>query len=139
MFKSYLLSQRFNNFEYVLLILFSVLGLFVLCAANDLITAYLAIELQSLAFYVLAAFKKNSSFSIDAGLKYFILGSFASGLFLFGSSLLYGITGTINFEEFKDLLFYIKPGCSNSILVDSIEVENFLELSYLNLVMAYVK
>lgn len=139
MFKSYLLSQRFNNFEYVLLILFSVLGLFVLCAANDLITAYLAIELQSLAFYVLAAFKKNSSFSIDAGLKYFILGSFASGLFLFGSSLLYGITGTINFEEFKDLLFYIKPGCSNSILVDSIEVENFLELSYLNLVMENFK
>ena len=139
MFKSYLLSQRFNNFEYVLLILFSVLGLFVLCAANDLLTAYLAIELQSLAFYVLAAFKKNWSFSIDAGLKYFILGSFASSLFLFGSSLLYGITGTVNFEEFKDLLFYIKPGVLSINLVDYIDAENFLELSYFNLVMENFK
>ena len=57
-----------------------------LCSANDLITAYLAIELQSLAFYILAAFQKNSTYSVEAGLKYFILGAFSSGLFLFGSS-----------------------------------------------------
>ena len=68
------------------LILFSVLGLFLLCSSNDLITAYLAIELQSLSFYVLAAFKKNSSFSVDAGVKYFIIGALSSSLFLFGSS-----------------------------------------------------
>ena len=110
MFQSYIKSQRLNNFEYILLILFSVLGLFLLCSSNDLLTAYLAIELQSLAFYVLAAFKKDSTFSIDAGLKYFVLGSFASSLFLLGASLLYGITGTINFEEFKDLFFYVVPG-----------------------------
>ena len=103
MIQPFLISQKINQFEYVLLILFSVLGLFVLCSSNDLLTAYLAIELQSLAFYVLASFKKNSTHSVDAGIKYFILGAFSSGLFLFGSSLLYGVSGTINFEEFKDL------------------------------------
>ena len=102
---SYLIDQKLNHFEYVLLILFSILGLFVLISSNDLLTAYLAIELQSLSFYILTAFKKNSTFSIESGIKYFILGSFSSCLFLFGSSLLYGITGTINFEDFKDLFF----------------------------------
>ena len=98
-------------YGYNLYLLFSsILGLFLLCSSNDLITAYLAIELQSLAFYVLAAFKKNSTFSIESGLKYFILGAFSSSLFLFGSSILYGISGTVNFEEFKDLFFWALPG-----------------------------
>lgn len=105
MIQQYLIDQKLNHFEYVLLILFSILGLFVLISSNDLLTAYLAIELQSLSFYILTAFKKNSTFSIESGIKYFILGSFSSCLFLFGSSLLYGITGTINFEDFKDLFF----------------------------------
>ena len=103
MIQPYLSDQKINHFEYLLLILFAILGLFLLCSANDLLTAYLAIELQSLAFYVLASFKKNSMFSVDAGIKYFILGAFSSSLFLLGASLLYGITGTINFEEFKCL------------------------------------
>ena len=112
MMYSYLNDQQINHFEYVLLILFSVLGLFLLCSSNDLLTAYLAIELQSLAFYVLASFKKNSTFSVDSGIKYFILGSFSSSLFLFGSSLIYGLTGTINFNDFNDLFFCISPGSS---------------------------
>jgi len=118
----YILTQKINHFEYILLILFSVLGLFLLCSANDLLTAYLAIELQSLAFYVLASFKRNSSFSVDAGIKYFILGAFSSSLFLFGSSLLYGITGTINFSDFKSLFCHLDPtfftnvGASTSVL-----------------------
>tara|TARA_B110000908_G_scaffold165254_1_gene214405 strand:+ start:528 stop:2048 length:1521 start_codon:yes stop_codon:yes gene_type:complete len=103
MMQPYLISQKINQFEYILLILFAVLGLFLLCSSNDLLTAYLAIELQSLAFYVLASFKKNSTYSVDAGIKYFILGAFSSSLFLFGASLIYGVTGTINFEEFRDL------------------------------------
>jgi len=111
----YLIDQRINNFEYVLLIIFSLLGLLLLCSSNDLITAYLSIELQSLSFYVLAASRKNSTFSVDAGLKYFILGSFSSSLFLFGSSLLYGISGTINFDDFKDLFFWIFPGVIASL------------------------
>jgi NADH-quinone oxidoreductase subunit N len=110
MIQPYLINQKINQFEYILLILFAVLGLFLLCSSNDLLTAYLAIELQSLAFYVLASFKRNSTYSVDAGIKYFILGAFSSSLFLFGSSLLYGVTGTINFEEFKDLYVNVAPG-----------------------------
>ena len=109
--RSYLINQKLNNFEYVLLILFSVLGLLFLCCSNDLITAYLALELQSLSFYVLAAFKKNSSFSVDAGIKYFILGALSSSLFLFGSSILYSSAGTICFSDFKDLfntIFFVE-------------------------------
>jgi len=99
-----------EQFRIYLAFLFAILGIFLLCSSNDLITAYLAIELQSLAFYVLAAFKKNSTFSADAGLMYFILGAFSSSLFLFGSSIIYGVTGTTNFEDFKDLFFGISPG-----------------------------
>ena len=110
MMYTHLNYQKINQFEYILLFLFSILGLFLLCSSNDLLTSYLAIELQSLSFYVLASFKKNSTFSIDAGIKYFILGAFASSLFLFGSSLIYGVTGTINFSDFKDLFFWIFPG-----------------------------
>lgn len=105
--KQYLKNQRLNQFEYILLTLFSLLGILFLCSSNDFITAYLAIELQSLSFYVLAAFKKNSNFSVDAGLKYFILGSLSSGIFLFAASLIYGFTGSQNFEDLKDLLFWV--------------------------------
>jgi NADH-quinone oxidoreductase subunit N len=101
----YLTVQKINYFEYSVLILFALLGIFFICSANDLITAYLAIELQSLSFYIMAAFKKDSAFSVDAGLKYFILGAFSSGLFLFGSSILYGVSGTTNFEDLKNLFF----------------------------------
>lgn len=103
MIRTYLTVQKINFFEYSILILFAMLGIFFICSANDLITAYLAIELQSLAFYMMAAFKKDSSFSVDAGLKYFILGAFSSSLFLFGSSILYGVSGSTNFEDLKDL------------------------------------
>jgi len=121
MMQPYILSQKINNFEYFLLILFAVLGLFLLCSSNDFLTAYLAIELQSLAFYVLAAFKKNSTFSVDAGIKYFILGAFASSLLLFGFSLIYGITGSVCFDDFKILFFDILPGKNfNFILPDSV-------------------
>ena len=80
MMQPYILNQKINNFEYFLLILFAVLGLFLLCSSNDFLTAYLAIELQSLCFYVLATFQRNSEFSTEAGLKYFVLGAFSSGL-----------------------------------------------------------
>jgi len=105
MIRNYLTIQKINYFEYTLLLLFSLLGIFLICSSNDLITAYLSIELQSLAFYIMAAFKKDSTFSIDAGLKYFILGAFSSSLFLFGSSIIYGISGSTNFEDFKSLFF----------------------------------
>ena len=88
MIQRYIVVQKINYFEYSILILFALLGIFFICSSNDLITAYLSIELQSLFFYVMAAMKKDSAFSVDAGLKYFILGAFSSSLFLFGSSIL---------------------------------------------------
>lgn len=99
-----LLKQQINNFEYFLLILSAILGLFFLVSSYDMLSLYLAIEMQSLCLYVLAAAKKDSSFSTEAGLKYFILGSFSSALLLFGISFLYGCTGTTNFDNFH-LLF----------------------------------
>jgi NADH:ubiquinone oxidoreductase subunit 2 (subunit N) len=108
--QEHFLHQKINHFEYILIFLFALLGIFLLCSSNDLITAYLSIELQSLAFYILAAFKKNSTYSVEAGLKYFIFGAFSSGLFLFGSSLIYGLSGSVNFADFKDLFFWAIPG-----------------------------
>jgi NADH-quinone oxidoreductase subunit N len=99
-----LAKYQINNFEYFILILCAILGLMFLVSSYDMISLYLSIELQSLCLYVLAASKKDSSFSTEAGLKYFILGSFSSALMLFGISLLYGCTGTTNFDNFY-LLF----------------------------------
>jgi NADH-quinone oxidoreductase subunit N len=76
----------------------------VLLSANDLITFYLSIELQSLCLYILAAFKKNSQLSSEAGLKYFILGAFSSSILLFGMSLIYGFSGSTNFVEIKKII-----------------------------------
>lgn len=90
-----------NNFEYVVLITISILGLLLLCSANDLITAYLAIELHSIAFYIMSAFKRKSSYSIESGLKYFIVGALSSALFLFGSALVYGCMGSLSFDDFQ--------------------------------------
>lgn len=70
-----------------------------LVSSSDFISMYLAVELQSLCFYVIAAIKRNSEFSTEAGLKYFLLGAFSSGLLLFGCSLIYGFTGVTNFSE----------------------------------------
>jgi len=95
----YFKRERINAFEYLILFMIATLGMLLIVASNDLISMYLAIEMQSLCLYVLAAFKKRSAFSTEAGLKYFILGAFSSGLLLFGSSLIYGFTGTTNFEE----------------------------------------
>ena len=99
----YIDTQKINSFEYYIIFLFGVFGTFLICTANDLLAAYLSIELQGLSFYLLASFNKNSSYSVESGLKYFILGSFSSGLFLYGSSILYGLFGTLNFTDFFDL------------------------------------
>lgn len=113
MIQRYVNVQKINYFEYSILILFALLGIFFICSSNDLITAYLSIELQSLSFYIMASMKKDSSFSVDVGLKYFILGAFSSSLFLFGSSILYGVSGTTNFEDLKNLFFLIPSKYEN--------------------------
>lgn len=108
-----------NNFEYVVLITISILGLLLLCSANDLITAYLAIELHSIAFYIMAAFKRDSSYSIESGLKYFIIGALSSSFFLFGSSIIYGCMGSLVFDDLR--LFF-------SLLSLPVEENSGLEL-----------
>ena len=101
---SFIDKLKNNNFEYVIFIVMSILGLLLLCSSNDLMLVYLAIELQSVAFYIMAAFKKSSNYSIESGLKYFIVGSLSSAFFLFGSSLIYGCVGSLNFDDLNIFL-----------------------------------
>ena len=83
--------------EYAVLILFSAVGMAVMVSATNLVTLYLGLELQSLAAYVLASYRRSDDRSAEAGLKYFVLGALASGILLYGISLLYGFTGTMSF------------------------------------------
>ena len=91
--------KKINYFESILLILFCVLGLLVLISSYNFITLYLAIELQSLCLYVLVASRSYSEFATEAGIKYFILGAFSSAMLLYGISLVYGFSGTVQFQE----------------------------------------
>ncbi len=86
-----------RNFEFPVLILLSTTGMLMLVSAADLIALYLGLELMSLALYVLAAIDRDNARSTEAGLKYFVLGALSSGMLLYGSSLIYGFTGTVNF------------------------------------------
>jgi NADH:ubiquinone oxidoreductase subunit 2 (subunit N) len=101
--------ERFQLFEFVFLILFSVIGMFVAVMANNFFVFYMALELQSFCFYVLAAMRRYSNLSVEAALKYFILGAFSSSVFLFGSSLLYGSLGTLNFGDIELLISSFNP------------------------------
>lgn len=95
----YFKQERMNAFEYVSFIAFATLSVLLLIGSYDLLSVYLTIELQSLALYTLAASKRESEFSTEAGLKYFMLGALSSGILLFGISLLYGATGLTQFGE----------------------------------------
>lgn len=92
------------NLELVSLVILAIVGIMIVVSSYDLLSLYVGIELQSLALYVLAAYKRSSEFSTEAGLKYFILGAIASGFILFGSSIIYGVAGTIQFEEIAKVL-----------------------------------
>src|SRR6266550_8695883 len=86
-----------QRFEYSVLILLSTLGMLMLISAADLIALYLGLELMSLPLYVVAASNRENTKSTEAGLKYFVLGALSSGMLLYGASLIYGFTGTVNF------------------------------------------
>jgi len=101
----YAKTYQVNNFEYFVIVALAVLGQLILVSSGDFLTAYLALEIQSFSFYLMAAFKRDSAYSTEAGLKYFLLGSFSSTLLLFGVSLLYGFFGTTNFSILNILLF----------------------------------
>ena len=101
---NYLKTFKIFKIEYPILILSSVLGMMIMISSNDLIVFYMGLELQSLALYVLATFNRDQLKSSEAGLKYFVLSALSSGLLLYGCSLIYGFTGTTNFNLITDQL-----------------------------------
>jgi len=117
-----LLALDFNareglaRFEYPVLVLFATLGMMVMISANDLMSLYLGLELLSLPLYVIAAFNRDNERSAEAGLKYFVLGALASGLLLYGSSLVYGFAGTTNFDRLVEA-FDHESGVSAGVVV----------------------
>jgi NADH-quinone oxidoreductase subunit N len=94
----YLEKENLKRFEFPVLIVLATLGMMMMVSANDLISLYLGLELQSLALYVLASISRDSIRSTEAGLKYFVLGALSSGMLLYGASLVYGYTGATSFE-----------------------------------------
>lgn len=92
------IQTRERRFEFPVLITLSTLGMFVMVSAQDLISLYVGVELQSLSAYVLAAWRRDDAYSSEAGLKYFVLSAIASGVLLFGSSFVYGFTGSVRFD-----------------------------------------
>jgi len=96
--KEYIKINNIDKIEYPIIILAATLGMILMISSYDLIIFYLGLELQSLSLYILASFKKNDEKSTEAGLKYFVLSALASGLLLYGFSLIYGFTGSTNFE-----------------------------------------
>jgi NADH-quinone oxidoreductase subunit N len=95
----YLERENLKRFEYPVLIVLATLGMLMMVSSNDLIALYIGLETQSLALYVLAAFSRDSARSTEAGLKYFVLGALSSGMLLYGSSLVYGYTGSTGFAQ----------------------------------------
>jgi len=91
--------EKIARFEFPVLILLATTGMLMMISADDLISLYIGLELQSLALYVVAAFKRDTATSSEAGLKYFVLGALSSGMLLYGCSLIYGFSGTTSFEQ----------------------------------------
>ena len=96
--------EKIDKFEYPVLIVLATLGMLLMISANDLISLYMSLELQSLALYVVAAMNRDSARSTEAGLKYFVLGALSSGMMLYGMSLVYGFTGHTGFPEIATAL-----------------------------------
>jgi NADH-quinone oxidoreductase subunit N len=97
-------KEGLDRFEFSVLVLYATLGGMVMVSANDLMATYLGLELLSLPLYVIAAFNRDDARSSEAGLKYFVLGALASGLLLYGASLIYGFAGSTNFDRLAEAL-----------------------------------
>ena len=100
--QDYARREGMAQFEFPILILFATVGMMMMISANDLISLYLGIELQSLSLYVIAAFQRDTVRSSEAGLKYFVLGALSSGMLLYGCSLIYGFAGTTQFAQLTE-------------------------------------
>ncbi len=104
MSRHWLRAEGLDHPEYPVLVLFATLGMMLMISANNFMSLYLGLELQSLALYVLAASQRDSGRATEAGLKYFVLGSLASGMLLYGASLVYGFSGTTGFDALAKAL-----------------------------------
>ncbi len=102
--KKFIIDNKLDKFEYPIIILLSILGMFFMVSSNDLILFYLGLELQSLSLYILASIDRDNLRSTESGIKYFVLSALSSGLLLYGCSLLYGFTGSTNFEAIANQL-----------------------------------
>ena len=102
--KNYILDNKLGKFEYPIIILLSILGMFFMVSSNDIILFYLGLELQSLSLYILASMDRDNLKSSESGIKYFVLSALSSGLLLYGCSLMYGFTGSTNFDLIADQL-----------------------------------
>ena len=100
----FLARVQMAKFEYPILVLLASVGMMMMISANDLISLYMGLELQSLALYVVAAINRDNAKSSEAGLKYFVLGALSSGMLLYGASLVYGFTGTTTFAGIAEAL-----------------------------------
>lgn len=97
--QNFLRRKQDQSFEFTVLIVIAAMGMGMMVSAGDLIALYVGVELQSLALYVLAAYRRDDAKSSEAGLKYFVLGALSSGLLLYGASLVYGFTGSVKFHD----------------------------------------
>jgi NADH-quinone oxidoreductase subunit N len=109
----YLSREKIGRFEYPVLVLFATLGMLMMVSANDFLSLYMGLELQSLSLYVLAAYHRDNARATEAGLKYFVLGALASGMLLYGVSLVYGFAGTTAFGPLAHL--FAAPGSAGHI------------------------
>ena len=108
--KNFIIENKLDKFEYPIIILLSILGMFFMVSANDLILFYLGLELQSLSLYILASIDRDNLRSTESGIKYFVLSALSSGLLLYGCSLLYGFTGSTNFDVIANQLIKDNTG-----------------------------
>jgi NADH-quinone oxidoreductase subunit N len=115
--QDYLERVGMARFEFAVLVLFATIGMMLMISANDLIALYLGLEMQSLALYVIASFHRDDVRSTEAGLKYFVLGALASGMLLYGASLVYGFAGTTSFTGLADVLGNIGGGMPSTGLI----------------------
>ena len=102
--KSYLEDAKIDKYEYSVLVLYAVLGMSIMVSANNMLSLYIGVEMQSLALYVLAAWNRDSLRASEAGLKYFVLGALSSGLLLYGISMIYGFTGSLEFTRIAEVV-----------------------------------
>jgi len=112
--KEYLLQQKFFSGEYFILGLFGVLGMMVMVSGNNFITLYLGLEIAALSMYAMIALRRDSRDALESGMKYFVLGALATGLLLYGFSMIYGATGSITFPEMAQI---IASGKADSVVL----------------------